>query len=142
MKFGAISEPEFAINQTLLKIHVSDGYHKQFCKIICYGTLRVFWSKKSILQLKFRSAQKFFQKIKFRIFLTWWTVLVISVIVPVWWYHLHIFSLSQFEIMARVPVISAFEKSDFHLMNSISKMAEALIISILELILLRSRSKK
>ena len=37
---------------------------------------------------------------------------------------------------------SAFKKSDFHLMNDISRMNEALIFLILKLIFLRSRSKK
>ncbi len=39
-----------------------------------------------------------FPKIKFRIFLTWRSVLVISVIVPRWWYHLRICTLGQFVI--------------------------------------------
>ena len=53
---------------------------------------------KSILQWKFRSAQIIFQKIKFGIFLTWRTVLVISVIVPLWWYHLRITNLGNIMI--------------------------------------------
>jgi hypothetical protein len=27
-KFGAILEPEFSLNSTLLKVHVSNGYHR------------------------------------------------------------------------------------------------------------------
>ena len=63
MKFGAISEPEFAINQTLLKIHVSNRYHKGFCKMIIIGPLRILWPKKIVLQSKYRRAQIIFQKL-------------------------------------------------------------------------------
>jgi hypothetical protein len=32
---------DFITNQTRLKIHVSYGYLKGFCKIICYGPIRL-----------------------------------------------------------------------------------------------------
>ena len=78
------SVPGFATNQTQLKIQVSNGYLKGFCKLIYYCPLRVFWPKKSILELKYRWAQNIFRKIKFWIFLTWCMVFVISVIVSGW----------------------------------------------------------
>ena len=40
MKFGAISEPEFAINQTWVKIHVSNGYHKRFWTMLRYDPIQ------------------------------------------------------------------------------------------------------
>jgi len=36
-KFGAISEPEFAINQTWGKIHVSNGYRKCYWSMLIQG---------------------------------------------------------------------------------------------------------
>jgi hypothetical protein len=40
MNLGAISEPDFAIDQTQIKIHVSNEYLKGFCKLIYYGMAR------------------------------------------------------------------------------------------------------
>ncbi len=46
-KFGAISEPEFAINQTWVKIHVSNGYHKRFWTMLRYGPIQ--WKNHALI---------------------------------------------------------------------------------------------
>jgi len=53
--FDEIWEPDSAKNQTRLKIHVSNGYLKGICKMICYGPLRAFWPLKLIHQFRARA---------------------------------------------------------------------------------------
>ena len=86
---SAISELEFVLNSILLKAHVSNGYHKGFCKTICYGHYGDN-NQKIHYPIKVRVVSNNFPKIKFRIYLTWWLVLTISIILPEWWYHLYI----------------------------------------------------
>jgi len=62
-KFGSISEPEFAINHTWVKIHVSNGYHKRFYKMVCQSPIQMSRPQKSILKLTCRSAQIIFRKL-------------------------------------------------------------------------------
>ena len=39
-KFGVISELEFVLNSTLLKVHVSKWYRKHFSTLLNYGLMR------------------------------------------------------------------------------------------------------
>ena len=66
---------------------------------------------------------------KFKIYLTWQSFLVISIIVPVWWYHLRICNLTILHI---VSICLYIDNRDAGLSSKIEEAGEPDILKIIE----------
>jgi hypothetical protein len=107
-KFYAISEPESAINQTWVKIHVSNGYHKRFYKMFCESPIQMSQPPKIHPKINLLVGPNNFPKINFRIILTWQQVFMISQVWARLEYHLHICSFGQLVLLAKITQIFKF----------------------------------